>query len=94
MKCPIFVADTLMKQFEQPMSFEQITLHTEFREVNRDIVLNEHKGWREDLKQFIASLNRSILESEIQKEKEEREETKQEYIASWKEENRQNQQET
>ncbi len=93
MKCPIFVADTLMKQFEQPMTFERIKLRTEFREVNRDIVLNEHKGQKEDLMQFFASLNRSILEAEMQKEKEEREETKQEYIASWKEEHRQNQQE-
>jgi len=94
MKRPIFVADTLMKQFEQPMSFDRIKLHTEFREVNRDIVLNEHKGQKEDLIQFFASLNRSIHESEMQKEKEEREETKQEYIASWKEEHNQDQQET
>ena len=82
-----------MKQFEQAIPFERIELHTEFREVNRDVVLNEHIGQKEDLMQFFASLNRSILESEMQKEKEEREETKREYIASWKEEHRQNQQE-
>ena len=94
LKRPIFVADTLMKQFEQALPFERLELHSEFREVNRDIVLNEHKGQKEDLMQFFASLNRSILELELQKEKEEREETKREYIASWKEEHRQNQQET
>ena len=94
LKRPIFVADTLMKQFEQAIPFERIELHTEFREVNRDVVLNEHKGQKEDLMQFFASINRSILESEMQKEKEEREETKREYIASWKEEHRQDQQET
>jgi len=94
LKRPIFVADTLMTQFEQALPFERIELHTEFREVNRDVVLNEHIGWKEDLMQFFASLNRSILESEMQKEKEEREETKREYIASWKEEHRQDQQET
>ncbi len=94
MKRPIFVADTLMKQGEQALPFERLELHSEFREVNRDIVLNEHKGQKEDLMQFFASLNRSIHESELQKEKEEREKTKQENIASWKEEHRQNQQET
>ena len=94
MKCPIFVADTMMKQFEQPTAFERIELHTEFRDVNRDVVLDAHKGQKEDLMQFFASLNRSILESEMQKEKEEREETKQKSIASWKEERKQNQQET
>ena len=93
-KRPIFVADTLMKQFEQAIPFERIELHSEFREVNRDVVLNEHKGQMEDLMQFLASLNRSIHESELQKEKEARERTKQENIASWKEEHRQNQQET
>ena len=56
LKRPIFVADTLMKQFEQAMPFERIELHTEFREVNRDAVLNEHIGWKEDLMQFFASL--------------------------------------
>ncbi|MGZ3611290.1 MAG: hypothetical protein ACXVDN_23020 [Ktedonobacteraceae bacterium] len=89
LKRPIFVADTLMTQFEQALPFERIELHTEFREVNREAVLNEHKGQKEDLMQFFASLNRSILESELQKEKEEREKTKQEYIASWKEEHKQ-----
>ncbi|MGZ6281364.1 MAG: hypothetical protein ACXWPP_22270 [Ktedonobacteraceae bacterium] len=78
-----------MTQFEQALPFERIELHTEFREVNREAVLNEHKGQKEDLMQFFASLNRSILESELQKEKEEREKTKQEYIASWKEEHKQ-----
>ncbi len=94
MKRPIFVADTLMEQFEQALLFERLELHSEFREVNRDVVLNEHKGQMEDLMQFLASLNRSIHESELQKDKEEREETKQENIASWKEEHMQNQQET
>ena len=94
LKRPIFVADTLMKQFEQAIPFERLELHTEFREVNRDVVLNEHKEQKEDLMQFFASLNCSIHKSELQKEKEEREKTKQEYISSWKEELRQNQQET
>ena len=89
MKCPIFVADTLMKHFEQAIPFERIELHTEFRELNRDVVLNEHKGQKEDLLKFMATLNRGILESEMQKEKEEREETKRGYIASWKEERKQ-----
>ena len=83
-----------MKQFEQALPFEQLELHSEFREVNRDIVLNEHKGWKEDLMEFFASLNRNILQSELHNEKEEREKTKQDNIASWKEEHRQNQQET
>ncbi len=94
MKRPIFVADTLMQRFEQKIPFERIELHTEFREVNRDVVLNEHKEQKEDLLQFFASLNRNILESELQREKEEREKTKQELISSWNEEHRQNQQET
>ncbi len=94
MKRPIFVADTLMEQFEQALLFERLELHSEFREVNRDVVLNEHKGQMEDLMQFLASLNRSIHESELQKDKEDRERTKQENIASWKEEHMQNQQET
>jgi RNA polymerase sigma factor (sigma-70 family) len=93
LKRPIFVADTLMKQFEQALPFEQIKLHTEFRDVNREVVLDSHKWQKEDLMQFFASINRSILESELQKEKEERDETKREYIASWKEEHRQDQQE-
>jgi RNA polymerase sigma factor (sigma-70 family) len=94
LKRPIFVADTLMKQFVQALPFEQLELHSKFRELDRDVVLDEHKGWKEELLQFIASLNRGILETEIQKEKEEREATKKEYIASWKEEHGQNQQET
>jgi RNA polymerase sigma factor (sigma-70 family) len=94
LKRPIFVADTLMQQSEAAIPFERIELHSEFRELNRDVVLNEHKGQKEDLMQFIASLNRSLLESELLKEKDEREKTKQEYIASWKEEHKQNQQET
>jgi RNA polymerase sigma factor (sigma-70 family) len=93
MKRPIFVAEILLKQFEQALPFERLEFHSEFREVNRDIVLNEHKGQKEDLMQFFATLNRNILVSEIQKEKEEREKTQQEYIASWKEEHSQNQQE-
>ncbi len=94
MKRPIFVAGTLMKQFEQAIPFEQIELHTEFRELSRDVVLNEHKEQKEDTMQFFATLNRSILELELQRDKEEREERKQELISSWKEEHRQNQQET
>ncbi len=94
MKRPIFVAETLMPQFEQALPFEQLELHAEFREVDRDIVLNEHRGQREELMQLFTSLNCSILESELQKEKEEREATKKEYIASWKEQHRQNREET
>ena len=93
MKRPIFVADTLMKQFEQAIPFERIRLHAEFREVNRDVVLNDHKEQKEDLLQFIATLNRSMFELELQRDKEEREKTNQELISSWKEEHRQNQQE-
>jgi uncharacterized protein len=93
MKRPIFVVDTLMKQFEQAIPFERIELHTEFRELNRDVVLNEHKEQKEDLLQFIATLNRSMLELELQRDKEERGKTKQELISSWKEEHGQNQQE-
>ena len=93
MKRPIFVADNLMNQFEQAVPFERIELHTEFREVNRGVVLNEHKEQKEDLLQFIATLNRSMLELELQRDKEEREKTKQELISSWKEEQGQNQQE-
>jgi RNA polymerase sigma factor (sigma-70 family) len=91
MKRPIYISDTLMEHFEQAIPFERIGLHTEFREVNRDVVLNEHKEQKEDFLQFFASLNRSILELELQRDKEEREKTKQESIASWKEEYRQNQ---
>lgn len=94
MKRPIFVVDTLMKHFEQTIPFERIRLRTEFREVNRDVVLNEHEEQRENFLQFFATLNRSILELELQKDKEEREKTKQELISSWKEEPRENQQET
>jgi bifunctional DNase/RNase len=94
MKRPIFVADTLMKQFEHATPFERSGLHTEFREVGRDVVLDEHKAQKEELLQFFATLNRSINESELRRDKEEREKTKQDSIASWKEEHRQNQQET
>ena len=94
MKSPIFVADTLMKQFEQAIPFELLEPHSEFREVNRDVVLDEYKGQKEDLMQFFASLNRSMLELELQRDKEEREKTKQEFTATWKEEHSQNQLET
>jgi RNA polymerase sigma factor (sigma-70 family) len=93
LKRPIFVANTLMQQVEQTIPFERLELHTKFREVNRDVVLNEHKEQKEYLLQFFATLNCSIHELELQREKEEREKTKQKYIASWKEEHRQNQQE-
>jgi len=94
MKRSIFVVDTLMKHFHQVVPFERNELHTEFRELNRDVVLNEHKEQKEDLLQFIATLNRSILELELERDKEERKKTKQELTSSWKEEHRQNQQET
>jgi RNA polymerase sigma factor (sigma-70 family) len=93
MKCPIFVADIVMKQCEQAIPFERLELHTESREVNRDVVLNEHKEQKEALMQFCATLNRNIQELELQKDKEEREKTKQELISSWKEEHTQDQQE-
>ncbi len=93
MKRPIYISDTLMEHFDQAIPFERIGLHTEFREVNRDVVLNEHKEQKEDFLLFFASLNRSILELELQRDKEEREKTQQESITSWKEEHRQNQQE-
>jgi hypothetical protein len=48
----------------------------------------------ENIMQLVASLTRSNLELELQKDKEEREKTKQELIASWKEEREQNQEET
>ncbi len=89
MKRPIFVVETLMKQFQQAIPFERLELHPEFREVDSDIVLNEHKWHREEIMHLFASMNRSILESELQKEKEEREKEKQEYIASWKEQHKQ-----
>lgn len=94
MKRPMYVADTLMERFEPVIPFERIGHLTEFREINRDVVLNEHEEQRENLLQFFASLTRCNLESELQRDKEEREKTKQELIASWKEEREQNQQET
>jgi RNA polymerase sigma factor (sigma-70 family) len=94
MKRPIFVADTLMKQGEQTIPFERLELGTEFREVNSDVVLNEHKGQKEELMQFFATLNRSIQELELQKDKAEAEKSKQEKIASWQEDHKQDQQET
>ncbi len=42
--------------------------------------------------ELVATLNRSMLELELQRDKEEREKTKQELSSSWKEEHRQNQQ--
>ena len=94
MKRPMYVADTLMEHFEQAIPFEQIGHLTQFREVDRDVVLNEHKEQRENIMQFFASLTCCNLESELQRDKEEREKTKQEKIASWKEERKQNQEET
>ena len=94
MKRPIYAADTLMEHFEQIMPFEQFGLLAEFREVNRDVVLNEHNEQKENILQCFASLTRSTLELELQRDKEEREKSKQELIASWKEEREQNQQET
>ena len=94
MKRPIYVADTLMEHFEQALPYEQIGHLSEFREVNRDVVLNDYEEQREKFLQFCASLTRTNLELELQRDKEEREKTKQELISSWKEEHRQNQQET
>jgi RNA polymerase sigma factor (sigma-70 family) len=94
LKRPIFVEEALMQQSQQAIPFERLEHHPEFREVNRDVVLNEHKGRREELMQLFASLNCSILESELQEEKEVREATTKENIASWKEQHRQNQQDT
>jgi len=94
MERPMYVADTLMERFEPAISCEEVGHFTEFREINRDVVLNEHREQRENLLQFFASLTRSNLESELQRDKEEREKTKQEKIASWKEEREQNQEET
>jgi len=93
MKHPIYVADALMEGAEQATPFEQFGLLAGSREVNRDVVLNEYKEQKENLLQFFASLTRSNLDSELQRDKEEREKTKQELIASWKEEREQNQQE-
>jgi RNA polymerase sigma factor (sigma-70 family) len=94
MKRPMYVADTLMERFEPAIPCEKVGHFTEFREINRDVVLNEHREQRENLLQFFASLTRSNLESELKRDKEEREKTKQELIASWKEEREQNQHET
>ena len=94
MKRPMYVADTLMERFEPAIPCEEVGHFSEFREINRDVVLNEHREQRENLLQFFASLTRSYLESELQTDKEDREKTKQELIASWKEEREQNQQET
>jgi RNA polymerase sigma factor (sigma-70 family) len=94
MKRPIYVADALMERTGKATPFEQMGFLTEFREVNRDTVLNEHKEQKENLLQLIASLTRSNLELELQKDKEEREKTKQQLITSWKEERKKKQQET
>ncbi len=94
MKRPILVAEALMQRFEQAIPFEQLVLHPEFREVDSNIVLNEYMWHREEIMQLFASMNRSILESELQKEQAEREATKKEYIATWKEQHRHNQQDT
>jgi RNA polymerase sigma factor (sigma-70 family) len=97
LKRPIFVAETLMHRFNRQYRVNGLNFtHPEFREVDSNIVLNEYKGkgHREEIMQIFASLNRSMLASELQKEKVEREETEREYIASWKEEHKQNQQET
>ena len=94
MKRPIYVAETLMEHFEQAKPFELIELHPEFREVNRDVVLNDYEEQREKFLQFCASLIRSNLELELRRDKEEREKSKREMIASWKEERKKDQQET
>ncbi len=94
MKRPTYVAEDIMKSIEKAAPQSQMELLTEFREIDRDVVLNEHKEQKENLLQFFASLTRSNLESELQRDKEEREKTKQEFIASWKEERAKNQQET
>jgi bifunctional DNase/RNase len=91
LKRPIYVAGTLLEHFEQAKPFEHIGHLTAFREVDRDVVLNEHAAQRENLLQLFASLTRSNLESELQQDKEEREKTKQQVIDSWKEEHKQNQ---
>jgi len=94
MKRPTYVAEDIMESIEKAAPQSQMELLTEFREIDRDVVLNEHKEQKENLLQFFASLTRSNLESELQRDKEKREKTKQESIASWKEERKQNQQET
>jgi RNA polymerase sigma factor (sigma-70 family) len=94
MKRPMYVAEDIMERIEKAAPQSQVELLTEFREIDRDVVLNEHKEQKEHLLQFLASLTRSNLESELQRDKEKREQTKQELIASWKEERKQNQQET
>src|SRR5437667_1224869 len=76
MKRPIYVADTLMEHFEQALPYEQIGHLSEFREVNRDVVLNDYEEQREKFLQFCASLTRTNLELELQRDKEEREKTK------------------
>ena len=93
MKRPMYVADTLMEHFEQAIPYEHIGHLTQFREVDRDVVLNEHREQRENILQFFASLTCCNLESELQRDKEKREKTKQELTASWKEEREQNTQE-
>jgi len=93
LKRPIFAADTLIKQAEASIPFERLEVYSEFRELNHDVVLNEHKWQKEQLMQLFATLNRSLLESELQAEKAEREKANQESIATWKEEHGQNQQE-
>jgi uncharacterized protein len=94
MKRPMYVAEDIMERIEKAAPQSQVELLTEFREIDRDVVLNEHIEQKETLLQFFASLTRSNLELELQRDKEEHEKTKQELIASWKEEHKQNQQET
>jgi len=94
MKRPIYVAEDLMERMQRSAPQSQVEFLTGFREIDRDIVLNEHKEQRDNLLQFFASLTRSNLELELQRDKEAREKTKQEMIASWKEERKQDQQET
>jgi RNA polymerase sigma factor (sigma-70 family) len=94
MKRPMYVAEDIMERIEKAAPQSQVELLTEFRDIDRDVVLNEHKEQKENLLQILASLTRSNLESELQRDKEKREQTKQEFIASWKEERKQNQQET
>ncbi|HEX9132932.1 MAG TPA: bifunctional nuclease domain-containing protein [Ktedonobacteraceae bacterium] len=93
MKRPMYVAEDIMERIEKAAPQSQVELLTEFRDIDRDVVLNEHKEQKDNLIQLIASLTRSNLESDLQRDKEKREQTKQELIASWKEERKQNQQE-
>ena len=83
-----------MERMQIAAPHSQVELLTGFREVDRDVVLNEHESQKENLLQLIASLTRSNLELELQREREEREKNKQQVIDSWKEERKQNQQET